>query len=100
VITNGSTDCAGVSIEPVFQACNTACANGQVTAEVEGKSVDCIDAIDDFNSNPACEAQPLCNRSLGLCFAPQPGPAGSAKLCNAARTNTCSIFSGAPPCAQ
>ena len=99
VMTNNSTNCTGVSIQEVFQACNGACANGQVTAQVGGKTVDCITAIDNFNSNPACEGQPLCNSSLGLCFEP-PGPAGSSKQCHDARLNSCTIFSGAPPCAQ
>jgi hypothetical protein len=56
-----------------------------------------ITAIDNFNNDPVCEARPLCNRSLGLCFEP-PGPAGGSKQCNDARQNDCTIFSGAPPC--
>jgi hypothetical protein len=99
VITNGSANCTGVSIQNAFQACNSACASGQLAALVNGQTVDCETVIEAFNSNPACEAQPLCNQRLELCFNP-PGPAGSAKECNDARQNTCTIFSGAPPCAQ
>jgi len=47
---------------------------------------------------PSCHTQPLCS-SPELCFEP-PGSAGSSKQCKDARQNTCTIFSGAPPCAQ
>lgn len=97
VISGQGSNCAGSSIEVQFNACNMACANGQTTAIVNGARVDCVNVIDRFNSNPACEAQPLCNEDLGLCFDP-PGSAGGSKQCNDARQNTCTIFSGSPPC--
>jgi hypothetical protein len=99
VITSGTADCSGVaSIFATFTACNEACANGNTTAMVDGMTVNCIDAIDAFNSNPACEAQPLCNPEIDVCFN-DPGPAGSAMACNDAAKNECTIFTGSPPCA-
>ncbi len=91
IMTAGDPSCAGVSIGDVFAACNAACASGQVSAVVGGQSIDCTDALDSFNSNPACEAQPLCNKSLNLCFDP-PGPAGSTDACNLASSNACTIL--------
>jgi hypothetical protein len=60
------------------------------------KVIDCIEAIDAFNSNPECEARPLCNSDVGVCFN-KPGAAGSADACNDAAKNSCTIFSGSPP---
>ncbi|MGH7819989.1 MAG: hypothetical protein ACREQ9_09460 [Candidatus Binatia bacterium] len=104
VITNGSGDCTGVSVESLFQACNAACAAGGVTAQVDGSSVDCIAAIDCFNSGGAfdtgsgecsssdrnCESRPLVNETLGLDFDP-PGPAGSPKACKSAKKSKCTV---------
>jgi hypothetical protein len=97
VITGQPSNCAGSSIAAEFSACNMACAAGETTAILNGAQVDCVNVIDRFNSNPACEARPLCNEDLGLCFDP-PGSAGGPKQCNDARQNTCTIFSGSPPC--
>ena len=113
VISGEASNCAGTTIAAQFSACNAACAAGNTTAVVNGTRIDCIKAIDCLNNggtfNPAtagcqiatsnCHTQMLCNRAIGLCFEP-PGPAGGPQQCNDARQNECTIFSGAPPCAQ
>jgi hypothetical protein len=51
-IVSGETGgaCDGISINDVFDACNVACAAGDVTATVGSDEVDCIGAIDCFNN--------------------------------------------------
>jgi hypothetical protein len=51
-IVSGETGgaCDGISINDVFDACNTACAAGNVEATVGTDTVDCIGAIDCFNN--------------------------------------------------
>ena len=98
VITSGNANCSDVSIADTFAACNAACAQGRTTVTVSGAAIDCVEAIDAFNSNPDCEARPLCNFEVGVCFT-KPGPAGSEKACNTAAKTSCTIFSGSPPCA-
>jgi hypothetical protein len=92
-MSGSGPDCSGVSIEEVFQACNTACANGDTTAIVDTTAIDCIEAIDDYNNGLTndCHNQPLCNEDIGLCFEP-PGPAGSSKANNKAIANDCTIL--------
>ena len=113
IMSNGSADCIGVSIEEVFNACNTACADGETTVVIDSETVDCIGAIDDYNNGLTndCHSQPLCND--GLCFEP-PGPAGSSKECNDANKSPCTVIqpnedscstdshpeSCSPPCAH
>jgi hypothetical protein len=114
VISGQPSTCAGSPIAEQFSACNTACAAGKTKALVDGVKINCITAIDCANNGNTfnaltgacqeggegnCHDQPLCSEVSGLCFEP-PGPAGGAKLCHAARMNDCTIFSGAPPCAQ
>src|SRR6266481_3126277 len=101
VISNGNPDCTGLSIQDVFQTCNTACAGGNPSAPGT-----CIGLLDCFNNggviDPStgncvtglsgnCESQPLINQSLNLNFEP-PGPAGSSGECNSARGNTCTVI--------
>jgi hypothetical protein len=51
IVTNGSADCTGVSIEDAFQACNTACAtNVDADATNDVSLGDCIAVIDCFNN--------------------------------------------------
>ena len=112
VISGHANACAGLPIATTFQACNAACAAGNTSAIVNGKSVDCITAIDCANNGgsfsvasgscreggaDSCHQQPLCNEGVGLCFEP-PGPAGSPDNCNAARQNSCTIFNTAAEC--
>jgi hypothetical protein len=113
VMSGQPSSCAGNLIAAQFSACNAACAAGRTTAIVAGVRIDCIKAIDCANNggtfDPAtrscrvgsesCHDQELCNETVGLCFE-SPGPAGGPRQCNAARMNDCTIFSGAPPCAQ
>jgi hypothetical protein len=113
VISGHSTTCSGSPIATTFQACNAACAAGNTTAIVGGKSIDCITAIDCANNGgsfsvasgscraggtDSCDQQLLCNEGADLCFEP-PGPAGSTDNCNAARQNSCTIFNTAAECA-
>jgi hypothetical protein len=89
--------CAGVSIEDVFNACNTACAAGDVTATIDSTEVNCIEVIDCFNNggetfipiigcigDSGCHDRELDNGCVD--FSP-PGPAGSPRACNDARKN-------------
>jgi hypothetical protein len=86
----------GGSFDPATGFCRTGtCANG-APCNAENPCAD-LSACTPLPDN--CHDQPLCNEDLGLCFN-QPGPAGGSKQCNAANGNTCTIFSGAPPCAQ
>jgi len=50
IMSGSGPDCDDVSIEEVFQACNTACAAGETTAVVDSETIDCIEAIDCFNN--------------------------------------------------
>ncbi|HEY3172355.1 MAG TPA: hypothetical protein VGK86_07245 [Thermoanaerobaculia bacterium] len=101
--------CSGVdAIADVFNACNTACANGEVTATVDSTTFNCIDALDCFNNggtgldefgvctgDSGCHERPLVNGCFSCpgsnCFEP-PGPAGSPRECNDARKDNCTIF--------
>jgi hypothetical protein len=51
-IVSGETGgpCDGISINAIFDACNTACAAGDTEATVGTDEIDCIDAIDCFNN--------------------------------------------------
>jgi len=71
------------------------CSDDDLSACANPDTATCVGAAG------SCHNQPLCNTDLEtpLCFEP-PGPAGSSKQCKAARQNDCTIFSGAPPCAQ
>jgi hypothetical protein len=111
IITNGGNGdscvsltgavCGGVSIEDVFNACNTACEAGSVTATVDTTEINCIEVIDCFNNggetfdpvlgclgNSGCHEAELDNGCVD--FTP-PGPAGSPKACNDARKNDVEI---------
>jgi hypothetical protein len=96
--------CRGVTIEEVFNACNSACAAGQTTANLDLTSVSCISALDCFNNGgvfdlgtgecgeaegQSCLARELDNGCFG--FEP-PGPAGSPGACNQARKNDVTIL--------
>ena len=50
IMSGSGPECDDVSIEEVFQACNTACAAGETTAVVDSETIDCIEAIDCFNN--------------------------------------------------
>jgi len=70
------------------------CTEDDLTACANPDSATCVPTAG------TCHSQPLCSTSNSdLCFEP-PGPAGSPKQCQDARSNNCTIFSGAPPCAQ
>jgi hypothetical protein len=96
--------CFGISIEEVFNACNSACAAGETTTEVDGNEVSCIGALDCFNSGGAFDvATGKCGEVAGEscldrdlengCFDFQPpGPAGSPRACNDARKNDITIL--------
>ncbi len=103
IISGGGSDCTGISIESLFQDCNTACEEGDGEMigpcielidcfnngghpVLDGESVVCEDVPDELN----CHLRPLVNEELGLNFEP-PGPAGSAKGCNKARKNKCTV---------
>ncbi|HEY3123501.1 MAG TPA: hypothetical protein VGK70_05510 [Thermoanaerobaculia bacterium] len=58
--------CNGISINDIFDACNTACAAGNVSATVASEEVSCIDAIDCFNNGGSFDpATGAC--SVGTC---------------------------------
>jgi hypothetical protein len=91
-------------VEDVFNACNSACANGDTTVEVDGNEVSCIGALDCFNSGGVFDPTTgECGGSTGQscldrdlengCFDFQPpGPAGSPEACNDARKNDVTIL--------
>lgn len=60
VMTNGEGDCADVSIEETFQACDLACANGW-----DDEFGACIDAIDCFNNGGIMLDSGMCQ--IGTC---------------------------------
>ncbi|MGA1839332.1 MAG: hypothetical protein ACMUIU_01795 [bacterium] len=74
IVSNGSSDCSGVSIGPIFEACNAACKGDPSPYTVE----ECIYAIDCWNNGgrPAqidsawfCQPMyPSCHeRMIGVC---------------------------------
>jgi hypothetical protein len=96
--------CAGVSIDPVFKACNDPANLCAVTATLtDGTVVDCISALDCFNNGGSFDpATGTCSASINSChdqplvtgcfnFEP-PGPAGSPRECNTARKDNCTIL--------
>jgi hypothetical protein len=108
IISGGRADCAGVSTEALFKACNDGCAAGDASSYGL-----CIAALDCLNSggsyNPQtgvcqifsgnCYAKPLRNSKLGLDFNP-PGPAGGGALCQSATSSPCTpVGSGEAVCA-
>jgi hypothetical protein len=51
IVTNGSASCDGVSINDVFDACNTICANNlDADAGNDSPLGDCVSALDCFNN--------------------------------------------------
>jgi hypothetical protein len=107
---DGTAPCAGVSVNDVFEACNDACANGDVTADVGGNTVSCIGAIDCFNNGGVFDpATGNCNDAVGTschdrdlasdCFVDfvPPGAAGSPRACNDARKDCTTIFGSQCP---
>jgi len=55
--------CDGISINDVYDACNTACAAGEVTADVgSNEDVNCVSAIDCFNNGGQYDFE------TGACF--------------------------------
>ena len=102
VMSGGGSACSGISIESFFTECNSVCAGTSATLTVE----ECIDALDCWNNGghpqadgrcrsdgDDCHRAPLCNPSLGLCFAESP-PAGSSSACGKAKrvTRSCTII--------
>ncbi|MDZ4348830.1 MAG: hypothetical protein U1A22_04770 [Xanthomonadaceae bacterium] len=83
VVSGGGADCSGTSGESLFQAANEACANGVANAG------DYIAPVDAFNNgvNSDCHERDLSESDVFDGVSPLPGPAGSPKACNAARTN-------------
>jgi len=108
--------CSGVSIGGIFDACNDACAAGDVTADVDldddpltpDVAVSCIGAIDCFNNGGVInETTGECEEAEGEtchdrqlvngCFDFQPpGPAGSPRECNDSRKNDVIVVPPAP----
>jgi hypothetical protein len=95
--TNGNPDCSGVSIAPVFQACNAFCIEG--TPEEQGACVTQLgcwndgglyDATTDMCATGTCSdnGQPCADDALGLCDSrkadcvPSPGNCHDAPLVN------------------
>jgi cysteine-rich repeat protein len=124
-ISASDASCGGVSVEPVFSACNAACAAGQVTAVVGGNTVNCINAVDCFNnggqfdsSNGACwfgfadNCHQRAEDNFGICddgtictdgtcadgSQCKPGPAGSSRACSSATANKCQVVNLAANC--
>jgi len=115
-ISGSTASCGGISVEPLFTACNAACIAGSTSASVNGTRVDCIKAIDCFNngghfdsSNNGCtyDENNCHSRNVGLCSdgsictetnpctrgsCGPTGPAGSSNACNAANANGCYVI--------
>ncbi len=67
-IVSGETGgpCNGISINAIFDACNTACAAGNLTVMIGPDEVDCIDALDCFNNGGVFDnASGFC--ATGIC---------------------------------
>jgi hypothetical protein len=106
-VQDGTAPCAGVSVEDVWNACNTACPTG-TTATVDGHEISCIGAIDCFNNGGVFDpATGDCNDAVGTschdrnlvngCFNfNPPGAAGSPKACNDARKNDVVVVPALP----
>ncbi|RMF76302.1 MAG: hypothetical protein D6738_01725 [Acidobacteria bacterium] len=74
VMTNGSGDCAGVSIEDTFASCNMACANGW-----DDEIGDCIRALDCFNNGGRLLDNGMCQ--IGTCEDDPSMPCASDRDC-------------------
>jgi hypothetical protein len=58
--------CNDISVNDVFDACNTACVAGEVSATVGSEEINCIDALDCFNNGGSFDsATGVC--STGTC---------------------------------
>jgi hypothetical protein len=108
--------CDGLSIGPIFAACNSACGEEPcaLTADVDldgdagtpDVTVNCIAAIDCFNNGFIIDTETgECTDDLSGCherelcgdFQP-PGAAGSPKECAASRKNCVTIFGATDQC--
>jgi hypothetical protein len=108
--------CEGLSIGPIFAACNSACGEEPcaLTADVDldedpatpDVTVNCIAAIDCFNNGFIIDTETgECTDDLSGCherelcgdFQP-PGAAGSSKECAASRKNCVTIFGATDQC--
>ena len=99
IMSSGSADCAGVSTQAVFKACNDSCAAGDTSSYGL-----CIAALDCLNSGGSydpqtgacqilkgnCYTNLLRNTKLGLDFHP-PGAAGGSALCQSATSSSCTV---------
>ena len=99
--------CGGVSNEDIFNACNEACAVGDLTVTIDSEVISCIGALDCFNNGgsfefdealgefaclevaDSCHDQPL---DQGCFDFEPPGSAGSPRACNDARKNEVNIL--------
>jgi hypothetical protein len=101
--SDSAADCSGTSIEALFDACNTACANNDFSAISLAScqaQIDCFNngGVFDLETNTcgdapeglSCHDQPLVNDDLGFDFDP-PGKA-SSKGCNTATKNKCTVI--------
>jgi hypothetical protein len=115
---SGALPCDGTSVQDVFNACNTACTNNEVSATIGSDTFSCIAAIDCFNNGGvfdtsdgscncpggfdengecanSCHSQPLTAEGC-FDFVP-PGPAGSPRACQEARKDCTTIFGSQCP---
>ena len=74
VMTNGSGDCAGTSIEQTFASCNRACANAW-----DDEIRDCIRALDCFNKGGRMLDDGMCQ--IGTCEDDPSMPCASDRDC-------------------
>jgi hypothetical protein len=99
MISNGSDDCAGTSVEGLFADANAACAAADENLNFYIDRVDCFNNGGQWNDDEGfCFIDPedpnnCQNRDLDYStdifdgVSPLPGPAGSARACNAALRN-------------
>jgi hypothetical protein len=99
MISNGSDDCAGTSVEGLFADANAACAAADENLDYYIDRVDCFNNGGQWNDDEGfCYIDPedpnnCQNRDLDYStdifdgVSPLPGPAGSSRACNAATRN-------------
>ena len=93
VISGGSADCAGTSLDTVFADVNAAC--GANAANNEDLLI-WIDVFDAWNNDEICHERDLSDSDVFDEVTLLPGAAGSPRECNKAKRNNVTIFSPDP----
>lgn len=81
-VSGGGDACDGISIDAVFDACNTACTSGETTADIGGGSFNCIGAIDCFNNGGTFNQDLAGDCQTGRCW-------DNSAACSSGDTHLC-----------